>query len=306
MRTFVFRLVQFVVVVLLAYPLGVCLWGMAMPDYFKPNLNYRLGANGHLYSRIQEVTALEKPVDVLVLGSSHAYRGFDPRIFTEHGYHMFNLGSSAQTPLQTEVLVRRYFDKLLPKYVLFEVYPAMFSADGVESAVDLVANAPNDWSSVEMAWNVQNLKVYNTLIFGLFAEATGLYADYIEPVHKGVDTYVEGGFVEREIAYNSPAELSATVGEPLPKQLAAFRQTVRYLAAHDVQLVFVYTPVTSARYLIDGKCAALESVLAEPFPFYDFNTMLTLDDSLHFYDGDHLNQSGVRLFNEQLLNKLFE
>ena len=39
-------------------------------------------------------------IDVLVLGSSHAYRGFDPRIFKKAGIKLFNFGSSGQTLLQ--------------------------------------------------------------------------------------------------------------------------------------------------------------------------------------------------------------
>src|SRR5262245_26702081 len=39
--------------------------------------------------------------DVLVLGSSHAYRGYDPEHFAKRGLRMFNLGSTAQTPMNS-------------------------------------------------------------------------------------------------------------------------------------------------------------------------------------------------------------
>lgn len=35
--------------------------------------------------------------------------------------------------------------------------------------------------------------------------------------------------------------------------------------------------------------------------YYNFNERLILNDSLHFYDSNHLNQNGVELFNEELI-----
>ena len=94
-----------------------------------------LDSYGHMYSRISEIKNQED-VDILFLGSSHAYRGFDTRIFLENGYKSFNLGSSAQTPTQTKVLVERYLGSLNPELVIYEVYPKTFTMDGVESSLD--------------------------------------------------------------------------------------------------------------------------------------------------------------------------
>jgi hypothetical protein len=38
--------------------------------------------------------------------------------------------------------------------------------------------------------------------------------------------------------------------------------------------------------------------------YYNFNEKMTLNDSLHFYDANHLNQNGVELFNEKLIELL--
>jgi hypothetical protein len=35
--------------------------------------------------------------------------------------------------------------------------------------------------------------------------------------------------------------------------------------------------------------------------YYNFNEMMSLNDSLHFYDAHHHNQNGVELFNEKLI-----
>ena len=80
-------------------------------------VNYRLGAYGHMHSRIREIPEF-KNIDILFLGASNAYRGLDTRIFEKNGWKSFNLGSSSQTPLQTFILLDRYLDHLNPKVVV--------------------------------------------------------------------------------------------------------------------------------------------------------------------------------------------
>ena len=62
-----------------------------------------------------------KNIDLLFLGSSHSYRSFDTRLFTDAGYTSFNLGSALQTPFNSYYLLREYFDQLKPKVVILSV-----------------------------------------------------------------------------------------------------------------------------------------------------------------------------------------
>ena len=40
--------------------------------------------------------------------------------------------------------------------------------------------------------------------------------------------------------------------------------------------------------------------------YYNFNNLISLDDSLHFYDPHHLNQLGVETFNTNLIDLLID
>ena len=71
------------------------------------------GGIGFTLERIREAETAG-PVDILFVGSSHAYRGFDPRIFAALGFTSFNLGTKAQSPLNTDFLLRRYWPRLQP------------------------------------------------------------------------------------------------------------------------------------------------------------------------------------------------
>jgi len=103
MKRFIHSLLLFIPCSIVIYILLIILWGDYAPRILEKNLNYKIGAGGHMYSRLQDIHRTSN-IDILILGSSHAYRGYDPRIFNKHGFSMFNLGSSAQSPIQTKVL----------------------------------------------------------------------------------------------------------------------------------------------------------------------------------------------------------
>ena len=178
----------------------ILLWHLLFPRDITKNLSDRLGSYGHLNRRIQELKTFGD-IDVLFLGSSHAYRGFDPRIFMQHGIRSFNLGSGSQSPIQTEILLKRYLNILNPKLVVYEVFPRNLSIDGVESALDLIANDKIDHLTIKMALDLNHIKVYNTVILGVIKDLLNLDRDYVEPIRKGRDTYVKGGFVEKRISF---------------------------------------------------------------------------------------------------------
>lgn len=163
-----------------------------------PNINYKLG--GNTYNRLKEVKSVSN-VQLLFLGSSHSYRGFDTRIFKENGVNTFNLGTTAQSPIQTQLLLKRYLDKLNPELIIFEVYPPTFSVDGVEPSLDVISNDKNDLYSLQMALNTNKIRLYNTLLYASIRDVFSLNENFKSPTKLGNDTYIKGGFVERELRY---------------------------------------------------------------------------------------------------------
>ncbi|MBP7450977.1 MAG: hypothetical protein KA817_13150, partial [Flavobacteriales bacterium] len=113
MRSYLTDLLRFTLLAMVVYTLVIILAGSVSPYSKHRNIKYARGGYGHLHTRLQEAEHVG-PVDILFLGSSHAYRGFDPRVFRAHGLTTFVLGSSAQSPLQTKVLVERYLDRMRP------------------------------------------------------------------------------------------------------------------------------------------------------------------------------------------------
>lgn len=289
----------------LFYVFAIGVIGLVRPEIF-PNLPYFQGKYGHMYTRSNEAVKYSG-VDILFMGSSRAYRGFDTRIFESHGLDVFNFGSSAQTPVQTLALAKQYLDTLNPKLVVIEVFPSGFASDGVESSVDILSNNRIDCNVVEMAFKVNHIKVYNVMVLAILKQVLGIDADFQERPKKDGDTYVSGGFVEKEFKYNralKPPNKRNLDFEPFQKK--AFKELLNLLKEKEIEFLLVEAPSTTVRYQSISNHKELESFLTAHGTYLNFNERLQLNDSLHFYDQSHLNQDGVEIFNTAFIDWLRE
>jgi hypothetical protein len=259
-----------------------------------------------MYSRINELKKT-KDVDILFLGSSHAYRGFDTRIFKNSGYRSFNLGSSGQTPIQTNILLERYLDTLNPKLIIYEVFPSTFSSDGVESSVDLIANDKIDFKTFRMAIELNNVKTYNTLLYGYYRQLFDKDKGFEEGVLKGDDRYVPGGFVEQKLVYNNAAAAKAEMIDwtPKPYQIKAFENILKLIKEKQIELILVQSPVTRIAFKKYKNNKNIDAYFSKKAEYYNFNYLVNMNDILNFYDENHLNQEGVKVFKEGVRDALY-
>ncbi|MBL6664128.1 MAG: hypothetical protein ISP71_08520 [Flavobacteriales bacterium] len=302
MKSFVKHSIAFLGFSSLIYLILIFIWGSVMPIWLNSNLIYKQ-RGGHLHARLTELNKYQN-VDVLFLGSSHAYRGFDTRIFKESGIHSFNLGSSSQAPVQSLLLLKKHIEKLQPKKIIFEVCPQSLSSDGIESALDIISNDKIDFQTIKMAIDLNHIKVYNTLIYSGIRQLLNLDQDFVEAQHIGKDTYISGGYVQRDdvqFEHKSPLEKNIT-----PEQLKAFKEVVSWVKSKDIELILVQAPVTTAEYHSYADNAGFDKLMQDYSSYYNFNTLIMLDDSLHFYDPHHLNQLGVETFNAELIDLLID
>ncbi|MDR1937116.1 MAG: hypothetical protein LBQ73_01285 [Tannerellaceae bacterium] len=300
MRRFIKSAALFAVLFVLLYPILVLVWGFTGSRVLHSNLKYQMQADGHTHSRLAEVKTIEN-VDVLIIGSSHALRGVDTRVFRRHGVKAFNLGTNSQTPIQTKLLLKRYLDRLQPKLVIYDVYPYFFTTDGVESALNIIGCDTNDAHSMEMAQTIRNLKVYHTLFYGVFRDKFHLNDSYREPAVAGDDTYIPGGYVERKMAYYRPETQAKKEYDFKEQQFAVFDEIIRMFNERNIGYILVNAPVTRTLYDSYANWQAYEQMINSRGTYYDFNRLLNLNDSLHFYDDDHLNRDGVEIYSEKLI-----
>lgn len=300
MNRFIKNLVLFLFFSAGTYLLLLILFGELVPPQITKNLSYGNVRAGHLQTRLGEADTTTH-VDVLVLGSSHAYRGYDPRIFQESGYRIFNLGSSAQTFLQTELLMKRYIDSMRPKLVIFDVYPTLFSSDGVESSLELISKGFVNAELGKLIITQNNVKLYNAFAFAFYKQ----YLNPVDPVRESIqmreDTYIKGGYVQSssEDFKNESLTTKPIAVEDL--QWEAFVSIVELLKAREIEVVLVQSPILKEKYKSYSNIETFDSLLSNYGNYLNFNHILDLDQTF-FLDPSHLNQKGVEVFNNSLLD----
>ncbi|MES2554818.1 MAG: hypothetical protein V4604_01640 [Bacteroidota bacterium] len=313
MKQFLLNILKFLPLAAVFYIVMVIFWGEMMPDRYKKNLIYNRGTFGHTLSRLTDARNT-KDVDVLFLGASTCYRGFDTRYFESKGLTSFNLGSSSQTPINTNLLLKRYLQQIKPKLVVYEVYPETFQIDGVESTLDITANDQLDGYSAQMVFKTLNAKTLNTYIYASYLQFAGKNTTNRQPKQRETDTYIDrNGFVERELTcfkyltYKKEVKNGKVIKKEWiirPNQQAAFEATIALLKSEKIPYVLVRAPITSRLNDSYDNNAEFDAYIQQHGRYYNFNKRLQLNDSLDFYDAVHLNQRGVTIFNEALYQKL--
>ena len=265
------------------------------------NVRSCVGCYGHLYSRVKDAEKIKNP-DILFIGSSHSYRGFDTRVFQKHGIKAFNLGSSSQTPINSKVLLKQYLDKINPKMVVIEAYAGTISADGVESSLDLLSNNKIDINAFNMALEVNKFQTYNTLLYGYFRQILGLNKNFEEAQVQDESTYIKGGgYVESKFKKNPLKEEPVEKWNINPKQIAALKENIDYLKSKNISYIIVQAPITEKLYKSKTNNKEVDSLLSTFGNYKNFQGEIKLNDTLDFYDSNHLNQDAVVRFNEKFI-----
>lgn len=267
------------------------------------NVEYRLGHADHTYTRLREADTTHG-VDVLFMGSSHSYRTFDPRMYPE--MKVMNMGSSNQTPIQTEALLHRYLKTLSPRLVVIEVHPDIMMYDGVESTLYLLCNSRPSWEMVPAVVRSHNAKVYCTAVYAMLHNGLGrAFAEYEEPADIAGNVYVQGGYVERPMEHYAPQAHPRQTIRPLKNQRAALQRCVEYLKRQGVPYVLVEVPDTKVLMDSYDNLDEFQREMSAYGPFVG-KRVAALDDSLHYYDDSHLNQRGVEVYNEMLRDSVIK
>ncbi len=308
---FIARGLRFAVVLAVVYAATVVATSRVVPypAYLARLTNLQpVTAPGQAFLTFQEAMQHEK-VDIVFIGSSHAYRSFDPRVFAREGLSTFNLGTRAQTPLNSYYLLKEYVGAFRPKLVIFETYPIILGNDGRESSLDLVNDLPLSWNLAQMAGASWDVTVWNKLFLRLIGPGLPAVSDRaaILPVS---DTYIGRGYVEKDPRYSGRSEFQPESVTVSPDQIRYLERSIEMLTSQGIQVVVVVTPLprtTVAGILNYADVAREQAELAARIgvQYIDFNLGGRLDlDPAYFYDPDHLRQSGVELFLEKLLPDL--
>ena len=296
MKRFIKRLLLFLGAVLILYPLMIWVIGSVFHKGTS-TITTKFGHQSIYKNKLSEIENYGQ-VDLLIIGSSHAYRGFDTRNFKKIGLKTYNLGTSAQSPLQSAYLLRKYLDIFKPKYVIWEMYPRMFCVDGVSAGIIHLLNDSITPSMIFSSLKTKNIQYINTAIY-----------NYVDQKINGLETtfnkitypQIAGGYFEHIDTTVSKYQRSVHNLEINNHQMDAFKEGVEEIKKYNAQVILVEAPLTKYYYSKIENYVAFAENFKSFKNYYRYNNMEELYDSIHFYDSHHLNYKGVKLFNNRLI-----
>lgn len=277
----------------------------------------------------------QENIDILFMGTSHSYRGFNPKVIdSELGVNSFYLGSASQPIDVTYLLIQ----EAVENYNINHIYVDLsYNVADVQltKITDLTATyAVTDYMKPSMKKYLFLLKkadasAYANTFLTARREWEGLfhlsdicsliqkkmqkeYREYEDiPINNHV--YVGKGFVTTEIevqegTYWYDDEKRKLDMEKIKSSEWAdnIESIIDYCAERDIALTFVSVPISSYQMM---KCGNYDewihyvknTLAGSGTEYIDFNLMKENyweDTSLYFYDDNHLNLQGATKFSE--------
>lgn len=296
----IFRFIGFIFASLIMYVVMLCIYG---DNYSINSGNLLYQKRNHTITRFNEIKNNTDEVDILFLGSSHSFRSFDSRVYDSLGLKNCSLASQAQTPLQTEMLLKRYLDKVKPKLVVFEVNPHMFSIEGIESSIYLLSADEVDHNALNLVWKQKNIKVFNTFIYSIYNKLFTDDKSGIASISSDYE-YHKGGFLSKKIRLYIPESFENNTYDFKKNQFDSFKNCISILKQNKTPFILIQAPITSTKYFSYSNRNEFDDRMLSYGDYYNTNNMLVLKDSLDFSDSHHLSMYGVKKFNTFFISEI--
>jgi hypothetical protein len=242
--------------------------------------------------------------DVIVAGSSHAYRGYDPRIFQSRGLTMYNIGTGYQNAMASYFLIKNDFQPAPGSLVILDVYDNTYSSDGMGCFSRIIPNSDHERTPRDLVLSAFDLRLLNAYGSFLFIDQNRIEV----PLKPG---YVFNGFSECTDSSNVPVD-SSLVEEVKHHFQAGYLDYIKelnaFLKQRDCKLVLATHPMVVNPRRVQyhtsfmGYLSGLLS--SENLIYLDFSEHPDFHPHFDFMDDDHLNQSGVDKYNTLLLDTL--
>ncbi len=248
--------------------------------------------------------------DVVLLGASRAERGYNPAIFGSHGIRFFNFGTSAQSMVNASVLTKNILSSACQiKEIWIDMHPASFKDDALESTADLIQNIAFIEAPYEIAWKSRDFRSINLLMKRWFCENG--------TVTLGTAQYHKLGYVsvDKKLSQDLIAQIPnfkpfvSSDFYPGKKSLQALEEIIQLCKEKHVELKWIISPVSIFNSEVDMNRlldVLMPMAATNNIDLVNFAHLEGIETAHHFYDEKHLNSNGVAVFNQALLDTLYQ
>ena len=173
--------------------------------------------------------------------------------------------------------------------------------DGVESAVDLLANTPLTPANFRMAMQFKNMKVFNTLLYSFYNQKICHRLEhFVEDSVIEQSAYVPGGYVEthtKSFVRKRYPRRNITIR---PEQLDALNKCLNLLKQRHIPYLLVEVQDAEQLRKTFLNHPWFEQQMSQLGPYR--YKILPMTDTVHFSNSNHLFKPGIEMFNIDFLN----
>jgi hypothetical protein len=282
---------------------------------FTPNVHPLAGPSEEKQRVYERMLTGGTPYDVLMTGSSMTQCAFDPDVFDPlFGSRSFNAGVAGRSNTSWQLeMIREIIESKKPKLILY----------GIESwslAVDPYVPGTQMFQFLTLFQNREQISRWvKAALQGSFSKPPA----FVQPLADVAmmdnrftrytsQTVHPNGFIDVDAVARPDFHANVMPFRALRPQANALEAIMETARQTGVQVVFVQTPefggeIVKSRDRQEAfRDYMRENVVAKGFLYLDFNLDLPFprDDIELYYDTNHLNGRGARLFSEALAKQL--
>ena len=237
--------------------------------------------------------------DIVAIGSSHAYRGYDPRIFNQYGFKMFNLGTSDQNMMCSYYIIKNYIKKENCQLLILDLYDRVFTQFNIESNSDVIQNISSDKTALELALAANDPRTINMFTLRMFNK-------FSAPLNKDTAGFING-FMPTKKQLKIPVQRREYNYKTNPQSLKYLDMTLNYLQKEGVKVVITEHALPSVSPAPDhNKFVSDVTPILNKYDikWFDYTNDSSLTGLQYFADESHLNVRGVYKYNHRLIADL--
>lgn len=257
-------------------------------------------------------------LDVLFVGSSHAYRGFSPmEAWGEHGITSYTLGSQSQSIPCSYYLIKEGIRTQHPKVIVLEAYGARYGNDytseaRLHAAIDgIPLNSTKLEIITELLPYTMDFRQSLEYIFPIITYH-GRWDQLKKNDFKPLRPFTRGYSVSYKILEQTEPEVVTEIANVYERTLKYMDMIIDLCEENDVQLVLCQTPCAQGKEYksIQKKTNGLrEYVSQKGIPYINFELLrkeINLDYANDFMDNTHVNSYGAAKITKYISDYLVE
>ena len=256
-------------------------------------------------------------VDVLVLGSSHAFVSVNPtQLYEEHGIAAYNLGASMQSMWSTYYTMREALQYQTPDLIVLDVYRLVepFNYSKESKMIKSTYGMRFSWNKYQSIYqSLENPTVGETLLHMMeFPAYHSRYEEVLQGNREGewyADENYKGAHPLTEtMPMERPNHSHITEQGGIEQKTMLYFEKILMLAKeHEIPVLLINTPYIMGegdKKIYNSLEVYLQNQkIYDEVAYVDYNQKydeLGLDFSADFADYDHMNINGIAKFNEAL------